>query len=144
MPCWTVLNSDSACLTRLTVAAGASGFGLLEPAGVLAAVDAGALRRRQGRLGLRQLLLRVDDGLLRRDGRLGPRHGILPRLLQVGARILDVADGRGGLAEHVAVPVQRRDVGRARAAELRRLVREVGLGVREGLLASPRPGPRPP
>ena len=31
----TVLNSDSACLTRLTVAAGASGFGLLEAGGLL-------------------------------------------------------------------------------------------------------------
>ena len=41
MPCWAALNSDSACLTRLTVAAGASGFGLLVPAGVLGAADPG-------------------------------------------------------------------------------------------------------
>ena len=92
------------------------------------------LRRRQLRLGLRKLLLGVDDRLLRRHGRIGARHDILPRLLEVGARIVDVTDGHGGLREHVAVPVQRQDVGLARATELRRLVREVGLGVREVLL----------
>src|SRR6185436_19258624 len=55
----------------------------------------GVLRRGQGGLGLCQLLRRLDDFLLGRDGRFGVREGILTRSLQVGARFLDVADGGG-------------------------------------------------
>ena len=39
MPFWVLMNSCSACLTRLTVAVGASGVGLVVPAGVLGAAD---------------------------------------------------------------------------------------------------------
>jgi hypothetical protein len=89
---------------------------------------------RELRLRLGQLLLRVEHGLMGVDSGLRPGLGLVPRVLEVGARVTDVTDGRGGLGEYVAVPVQRLDVGLARSAERLRLLREVGLRVRESLL----------
>ena len=140
MPFCAAFSSCSARSHAVDLAAGASGVGLLDGGRGAGWPTAEVLRRREGRLGLRELLLGVDDGLLRGHGRLGARHGVLARLLEVAARIVDVSDGHRGLGEHVAVAVQRQDVVLARAAELGRGIGEVCLGVREVLLGRAHPG----
>ncbi len=127
------VNSDSACATRSTDAAGASGTAAVDSTalGSLGGAGLGAFQRR---LRVGELLLGGDEGLLRVGSGRGAVERGTARIGEVCAGGRDIADGRRRVVEDVAVSIKSQNVRLAGIAEGCRSVGEVHLGLRNGLL----------